>query len=158
MDPTTHHLAQINIGRMRAPLASPAMADFVAQLDEINALADGSPGFVWRLMGEGNDATSLRPFDDDFIIVNMSVWESLEDLRTYVYKSAHAAVMRRRREWFEQFGSTYVALWWVEAGHLPSVGEAKQRLAHLEAHGPTADVFTFKQSFAPPAALTAAER
>jgi len=158
MEPLTHNLAQINIGRMRAPLASPVMADFVAQLDAINALADGSPGFVWRLTGEGNDATSLRPFDDDFIIVNMSVWESLEDLRTYVYKSAHAAVMRRRREWFEQFGSTYVALWWVDAGHLPTVGEAKQRLAHLEAHGPTAHVFTFKQPFAPPAVLAAAER
>jgi heme-degrading monooxygenase HmoA len=158
MEPLTHHLAQINIGRMRAPLASPVMADFVAQLDAINALADGSPGFVWRLTGDGNDATSLRPFDDDFIIVNMSVWESLDDLRAYVYKSAHAAVMRRRREWFDQFGSTYVALWWVAAGHLPSVGEAKQRLVHLEAHGPTAHVFTFKQPFAAPAVLAAAER
>jgi hypothetical protein len=124
------------------------MADFVAQLDEINALAERSPGFVWRLTGEGNDATSLRPFDDDFIIVNMSVWETLEDLRGYVYKSAHTAVMRRRREWFEQFESVYVALWWVEAGHLPTVGEAKQRLLHLEAHGPTAEAFTFKQPFA----------
>ncbi len=110
MEPTIYHLAQINIGRMRAPLESPVMADFVAQLDEINALADGSPGFVWRLQGEGNDATSLRPFDDDFIIVNMSVWESIDDLRAYVFKSAHAAVMRRRREWFEHFGSTYEAL------------------------------------------------
>ena len=128
MDPTTHHLAQINIARMRAPLESPVMADFVAQLDAINALAEGSPGFVWRLTGEGNDATSLRPFDDDFIIVNMSVWESLEDLRAYVYKSAHTAVMRRRREWFEQFEGAYVALWWVEAGHIPTVGEAKERL------------------------------
>jgi hypothetical protein len=150
MDSTTHHLAQINIGRMRAPLDSPVMADFVSQLDTINALAETSPGFVWRLTGEGNDATSLRPFDDDFIIVNMSVWESLEDLRAYVYKSAHTVAMRRRREWFEQFDGAFVALWWVEAGHLPTVGEAKERLLHLEAHGPTADVFTFKQPFAPP--------
>ena len=153
MEPPTHHLAQINIGRMRAPLDSAVMADFVAQLDTINALAESSPGFVWRLTGEGNDATSLRPFDDDFIIVNMSVWESLEDLRAYVYKSAHTAVMRRRREWFEQFESTFVALWWVEAGQRPTVGEAKARLMHLEAHGPTADVFTFKQPFAPPIAV-----
>ena len=145
----THHLAQINIGRMRAPLDTPVMADFVAQLDEINALAEASPGFVWRLKGEGNDATSLRPFDDDFIIVNMSVWESLDDLRAYVYKSAHTAVMRRRREWFEQFESAYVVLWWVEAGHIPTVGEAKERLQHLDAHGPTAEAFTFKQPFAP---------
>jgi hypothetical protein len=111
MEPTTHHLAQLNIGRMRAPLESPVMVDFMAQLDAINALAERSPGFVWRLIGEGNDATSLRPFDDDFIIVNMSVWESLEDLRAYVYKSAHTAVMRRRREWFEQFEGAFVALW-----------------------------------------------
>jgi hypothetical protein len=153
MESTTHHLAQVNIGRMRAPLESSVMAGFVAQLDEINALAEASPGFVWRLVGDGNDATSLRPFDDDFIIVNMSVWVSLEDLRTYVYKSAHTAVMRRRREWFEQFESAFVALWWVEAGHIPTVGEAKERLLHLDAHGPTAQVFTFKQPFAPPIAV-----
>jgi GAF domain-containing protein len=132
MEPITYHLAQVNIARMRAPLESPIMADFVAQLDAINALADGSPGFVWRLQSDDGNATALRPFDDDFILVNMSLWESIEDLRAYVFKSAHAAVMRRRREWFEQFGSTYVALWWVEAGHLPTVGEAKQRLRHLE--------------------------
>ena len=147
------HLAQINIGRMRAPLDSPVMADFMNQLDAINALAETSPGFVWRLTGAGNDATSLRPYDDDFIIVNMSVWASLEDLRAYVYKSAHTAVMRRRREWFEQFESVFVALWWVEAGHIPTVGEAKERLQHLEAYGPTAEAFTFKQPFAPPIAV-----
>ena len=146
----TYHIAQINIGRMRAPLESPIMADFVAQLDAINALAEGSPGFVWRLTGAGNDATSLRPFEDNFIIVNMSVWESLDDLRAYVYKSTHTAAMRRRREWFEQFDGAYVALWWVEAGHIPTVGEAKERLMHLGVHGPTAEVFTFKQPFAPP--------
>jgi hypothetical protein len=149
----THHLAQVNIARMRAPLESPVMADFVAQLDEINALAERSPGFVWRLTGEGNDATSLRPYDDDFIIVNMSVWESLNDLRAYVYKSAHTAVMRRRREWFEQFQGTFMVLWWVEAGHIPTVGEAKERLQLLETYGPTADAFTFKQPFAAPIAV-----
>jgi hypothetical protein len=158
MAPPTHHLAQINIARMRAPLESPVMADFVALLDEINALAEASPGFVWRLKGEGNDATSLRPFDDDFIIVNMSVWQSIEELRAYVYKSAHASAMRRRREWFEHFGSAYVALWWVEAGHIPTVGDAKQRLVLLEAHGPTAEAFTFKQPFAPPQVVESAER
>jgi len=150
MSSITHHIAQINIGRMRAPLESPIMADFAAQLDAINALAEGSPGFVWRLTGAGNDATSLRPFEDNFIIVNMSVWESLDGLRAYVYKSAHTAAMRRRREWFEQFDGAYVALWWVEAGHIPTVGEAKERLMHLGVHGPTAEVFTFKQPFAPP--------
>jgi hypothetical protein len=158
MELPTHHLAQVNIARMRAPLESTIMADFVAQLDAINALAEGSPGFVWRLTGDGNDATSLRPFDDDFIIVNMSVWATLENLRVYVYKSAHTAAMRRRREWFEQFDGAYVALWWIEAGHTPTVGEAKQRLAHLEQHGPTADVFTFRQPFAAPGTLAAVER
>jgi hypothetical protein len=146
-----YHLAQINIGRMLAPIDSSVMAGFVALLDEINALAEGSPGFVWRLVGDGNDATSLRPYDDDRIIVNMSVWTTIEHLRAYAYKSAHAAVMRRRREWFEQFGAPYLALWWVEVGHIPTVGEAKERLAHLEAHGETADAFTFKRTFpAPP--------
>jgi hypothetical protein len=98
----------------------------------------------------GNDATSLRPFDDDEVIVNMSVWESINDLRTYIYKSAHTAAMRRRREWLEHFDGAHVALWRIEAGHLPTVGEAKERRLHLEAHGPTADVFTFEQLFAPP--------
>ena len=158
MAPPIFHLAQVNIARMRAPLESQVMAGFVALLDEINTLAEASPGFVWRLKGEGNDATSLRPFDDDFVLVNMSVWQSIDDLRAYVYKSGHASPMRRRREWFEQFGSAYVALWWVEAGHIPTVGEAKERLLHLEAHGPTADAFTFKQPFAPPAVLESADR
>ena len=157
MDPATYHLAQLNIARIRAPLDTPIMADFVAQLDEINALADGSPGFVWRLQSDDGNATSLRPFDDEYIIVNMSVWLSIEHLHAYVYKSAHTAAMRRRREWFEHFDGAYVALWWVEAGHLPTVGEAKERLMHLEAHGPTADAFTFKQPFAPPAALESAQ-
>lgn len=149
----TYQLAQLNIARMRAPLESPVMAGFVALLDEVNALAERSPGFVWRLKGDGNDATSLRPFDDDYIIVNMSVWESIDDLRAYVYKSAHAAPMRRRREWFKHFDGAYMVLWWVEAGHTPSVGEARQRLRQLAAQGPTADAFTFKQPFAPPVLL-----
>jgi hypothetical protein len=153
MQPPSYHLAQLNIGRMRAPLESPVMADFVAQLDEINALADGSPGFIWRLQGEANNATDLRPYGDDRIIVNMSVWESLDALKAYVYRSGHASVMRRRREWFEHFDGMYMALWWVEAGYIPTVGEAKERLLHLEKHGPTADAFTFKQPFAPPVAL-----
>ena len=154
----TYQLAQLNIARMRAPLESSVMAGFVALLDEVNALAERSVGFVWRLKGDGNDATSLRPFDDDYIIVNMSVWESLDDLRAYVYKSAHAAPLRRRREWFEHFDGAYMVLWWVEAGHVPTVGEAKQRLLHLEAHGPTAEAFTFKRSFPAPAALVSTER
>src|SRR3712207_6083509 len=152
MTSPTHHLAQINIARMRAPLESPVMADFVALLDEINALAERSPGFVWRLKGEGNDATSLRPFDDDLIIVNMSVWQDIDALRSYVYGGAHAAVMRRRRAWFSAFGAAYMALWWVPAGHLPDTVEAKERLVRLQEHGETPEAFSFKRPFPPPGA------
>jgi hypothetical protein len=151
MTAQSHHLVQVNIGRMAGPLDSPVMAGFVARLDEINALADWSPGFVWRLQSDAGNATDLRPFDDDFILVNLSVWMSIEQLKTYVYKSAHTAVLRRRREWFEQLGSMHMALWWVEAGHIPTVAEAKERLAHLQAHGETADAFTFRRTFDSPA-------
>jgi hypothetical protein len=141
---TKYHIAQINIARLRAPLDSPQLAGFVARLEEINALADGAPGFVWRLQTPEGDATYLRPFDDDQIIVNMSVWESVEVLKAYVYKSAHAELLRQRREWFEQFERAYLAMWWVPAGHIPGIDEAKKRLAHLEEHGPSQFAFTFK--------------
>jgi uncharacterized protein DUF3291 len=143
------HLAQVNIARMKGPLESAMMEGFVARLEEINALADGSPGFVWRLQaGEGN-ATYLRPYDDDRILFNMSVWESIEQLREYVYRTAHVEVLRNRHEWFSKFEASYLALWWVPAGHRPSVDEAKKRLAHLAEHGPTAFAFNFKVSFPP---------
>jgi len=144
-----YHIAQLNIGRVVAPIDSPALADFVAQLEEINQLADYSPGFVWRLQAGDGNATSIRPFDDEYILVNMSVWESIEQLREYVYKSAHSAVMRRRREWFEPMKSAYVVLWWVPAGHIPTVDEAKQRLELLRAEGETTAAFTFKRPFLP---------
>src|SRR5688500_13560529 len=139
-----YQLAQVNVARMLAPIDSSTMASFVALLDEINALADASPGFVWRLKGEGNDATSLRPFDDNLIIVNMSVWEDLGSLRAYAYGGAHAAVMRRRREWFSAFGAPYLALWWVPAGHRPDPGEVKERLVRLNERGETPEAFSFK--------------
>jgi hypothetical protein len=144
---TVLHLSQVNIARMRAPLEDPLMADFVARLDEINALAERSPGFVWRLKGEANNATYLRPYEDERIIVNMSVWESIEQLKRYVYYSAHVEVFRRRQDWFEKFQGAYAALWWVPKGHEPGVDEAKKRLAHLDAHGPSPFAFTFKQPF-----------
>jgi Domain of unknown function (DUF3291) len=144
-----YQLAQVNIGRARGEMTDPVMAEFVARLPEINALADQSPGFVWRLQTEDGDATAVRPYDDLSILINMSVWEDLSALRGYVYRSAHAAVMRRRREWFERFERVYVALWWVPAGHRPSVTEAVERLAHLEANGPTPFAFTFGEPFGP---------
>jgi hypothetical protein len=144
------HLAQVNIGRMKAPLDDPSMAGFVSRLAELNALADGSDGFVWRMQdGEGSGNTYLRPFDDDRIIVNMSVWQTVEQLRAYTYSGPHAEILRQRRDWFEKFERVAVALWWVPAGHVPTMDEAKQRLASLDEHGPTPFAFTFKTLFPP---------
>jgi hypothetical protein len=144
-------LAQINIARPRFPLDHPGIADFMAGLTEINALADAAPGFVWRLVDDsGNDATSLRPYGQD-VMVNMSVWVSLEALRDYLYRTAHLDYLRRRREWFthDDVGE-YLALWWVPAGHLPTVDEARERLDHLAAHGPGRYAFTLRQPFPAP--------
>jgi hypothetical protein len=149
------HLAQVNIARMRGALEDPVMRGFVARLDEINALADGSPGFVWRLQTDAGNATYHRPYDDERIIINMSVWESLEDLRSYVYGGGHAEVLRQRRDWFEKLDSLVVALWWVPAGHLPSIDEAKKRIAHLQQHGPTPFAFSFRAPFPPDERLIA---
>lgn len=150
------HLAQVNIARMKAPLDSPVLAGFVARLAEINALADRAPGFVWRLQTEEGDATYLRPYDDDRILFNLSVWKSVDALKDYVYRTAHAELLRDRRSWFEHFGASYLALWWVPAGHIPGVDEAKKRLAHLEEHGPSQFAFTFKTIHEPDEAQIAA--
>jgi len=150
-------LATLNVGRLLAPVDSPTIAGFVAQLEPINRLADGSPGFVWRLMTEAGDATSIRPFDDDLILVNLAVWDSLESLRAFVYASAHTQVMAQRREWFESMATAHMVLWWVDPGHIPTVGEAVERLERLRALGPTPDAFTFRTSFEA-GALAEAER
>jgi hypothetical protein len=144
------HIAQVNIGRLRAPLEDPLLAGFVARLDEINALADSSPGFVWRLKTDAGDATSLRPYDDDRILFNMSVWETPEQLREFVYRSLHVEVMRQRQSWFERFQGMYYALWWVQAGHIPSIEEAKERLEYLRVHGETSRSFSFSKLFPAP--------
>ena len=154
----SYHLAQINIGRLRAPIDDPQIAGFVARLDEINALAESSPGYVWRLKTSVGNATELRPYDDQLIIVNMSVWESPEALRDYVYRSAHTDVMRQRRQWFERFAGMYYALWWVPIGHEPSIHEAKQRLDELQANGDTPRAFTFAKLFPAPGAGPAPAR
>ncbi len=144
-----YHIAQVNIGRVKAPLEDPSMAGFTTRLDELNALADGSPGFVWRLQTSAGNATYFRPYDDDRILMNMSVWESIETLRHYVYHTVHAELLRHRHEWFDKFVGTYTALWWVPAGHRPSIDEARKRLAYLETYGPTEFAFTFKTTFPP---------
>ena len=119
----------------------------VANLDHINQLAEDSPGFVWRLKGAGNDATSLRPFEDDFFIINLSVWTSLDSLQAYVYRSAHTEFLRRRKEWFSKIADAMVVLWWVRADHKPTLEEAKARLLHLREHGDTQHAFSFKKAF-----------
>jgi uncharacterized protein DUF3291 len=145
------HLAQLNIGRLRAPVDDPALADFVANLDPINALADATPGFVWRLQTEDGNATAIRPFPgDDLMAINMSVWESMEALAEYVYRSGHTAFLRRRSEWFERLREVYLVLWWIPAGVLPTVEEALARLDHLRTFGPTPEAFTFRQPFPHP--------
>lgn len=146
------HLAQINIARLLEPLDHPAIAEFVAGLDPINALAERSPGFVWRLKGDNNNATDYRPFADDLLIVNMSVWESVDALRAFAFGAEHVAYMKRRREWFAKFPTAYMALWWVPEGHTPTIEDAQTRLQALDEQGDTPFAFTFRQLFeAPPA-------
>jgi hypothetical protein len=149
-------LAQVNIGRLLAPLDSPAIAGFVAALDAVNAVADAAPGFVWRLQTEDGNATALRAFEGDAagadggILINMSVWESVEALGAYVYGEAHLAVLRQRRKWFEHMTDAYTALWWVPRGHIPTIAEAEERLRHLRQHGPTSQAFTLREHFPAP--------
>lgn len=142
-----YHLAQVNVARMLAPLDDPIMAGFVARLDEINGLADSAPGFVWRLQTEAGDATALRVFDDNYLLINMSVWESAEALFDYVYRGPHAEVYRRRRDWFEKIDAPTLAMWWIPAGRLPTTEEAKDKFEHLRECGPTLVAFTFKGRF-----------
>ncbi|MFZ6814833.1 DUF3291 domain-containing protein [Undibacterium sp. Rencai35W] len=149
---SAYELAQLNIAVMKEPLDSPVMADFVANLDRINALAETSEGFAWRLQTEEGDATAVRPLGDETLI-NMSVWRDVESLNKYVYGSAHVEIMRRRKEWFERMQESYVVLWWVSKGHRPSLDEAIAKLALLRSAGPSEAAFTFKNPYAPPDAI-----
>src|SRR6267142_5006384 len=144
-----YELTQLNVATMKESLESPSMADFVANLDRINALAESSPGFVWRLKTEEGDATALRPMGED-ALVNISVWKNAESLSKYVYQSAHVEIMRRRKEWFERMREAYVVLWWVPKGHRPTPSDAIAKLELLRALGPTQDAFTFRSAFLPP--------
>jgi Domain of unknown function (DUF3291) len=145
------HLAQINIAKtIGININDPIMAKFVAQLDEINALAEGSPGFVWRLKDESDNATSINPYNDERIIINMSVWESLDHLKQFAYYGRHAEVLRQKRDWFVNFGRPYTTLWYVPVGVHPTVEDAVDRLKSLEENGPTPYAFDFKTKFAAP--------
>ena len=147
---SSFHLAQINIGRLRAPVGDPMIADFAANLDRINGLADVSAGFVWRLTGDGGDATDIRPdANDPLMAVNMSVWESPQALGAFVYRSDHLPIMRRRAEWFEKL-ELFMALWWVPVGHRPTVEEGMSKIETLRRLGPTEQAFTFREIFPAP--------
>ncbi len=145
-----YHVAQLNVGRLLAPLDAPEIAEFVAALDAVNALADAAPGFVWRLQDDEGNATSFRPFDDDTLLVNLSVWESIDALADFTYRTMHRDVLRRRGEWFTKLAGAHLVLWWVPAGHIPSLQEAKERLDLLRDRGPTPDAFTFRTRFPAP--------
>ena len=148
---SSYELAQLNIARVREPLESPTMADFVANLDRINALAEASPGFIWRLQTAAGNATALRPLGEK-TLVNISVWKDVASLQQYVYQSAHVEIMRRRREWFVRMSEAYTVLWWVREGYRPSVTEAAMKLTLLRETGATPDAFTFTNAFPSPIA------
>ena len=142
-----YHLAQLNIAKMKFAIDDPGMAGFVARLDDINALADAAPGFVWRLQTEDGDATGIVYFGAD-ALVNMSVWEDRDSLHNYIYRSAHSEVMALRKQWFERMTEAYSVLWWIAEGHIPTLDEASERLECLRLQGPGPSAFTFKQVFA----------
>ena len=144
------HLAQVNVGRMRGQRGDPAVAGFYAELDRLNTIADASPGFVWRLQGDGNDATDLRPTPDPLFLINMSLWTDADALFAYVYRTAHVGVMAGRREWFDRMTGAYQALWWVPASHRPTVDEALAKLWLLDNYGASPQAFTFKARFPAP--------
>ena len=149
-----YHLAQINLGTLKAPMDAPETAGFANNLDRINALADAQPGFVWRLVGEGGNATDILMFDSPLMLLNMSVWTDIDSLAAYVYRTAHRDVMRQRAQWFEKV-DVYMCLWWVPVGHIPTPAEGIERLEALRRQGPTAEAFTFRTPFPTPDAVAA---
>ncbi len=145
-----YHLVQVNIAKMKMDLDDPLMSGFVERLDEINALADSSKGFVWRFKTEAGDATYLRQLDDQRILFNMSVWETLETLRGYVYMSGHVDLLKSKEKWFTKLDEAHLVLWWIPKGHIPSVGEALEKLLMIKTKGPSPDAFTFAKPYPNP--------
>lgn len=145
-----YHIAQMNVGTALYPLDDARIRDFVDNLARINALAEASPGFVWRLKDDSGNATSIKVSDDPNFIVNMSVWASVEALFEFVYRTDHTPIMVWRREWFQKPAGPIQVLWWIPAGHIPTVAEGLSRLARLAAEGPSAAAFTFKHRYRPP--------
>ncbi|MEU0057353.1 DUF3291 domain-containing protein [Streptomyces sp. NPDC006334] len=151
-DAAAFELAQVNIARLKAPLDSAQLKDFVDSLDPVNADADAADGFVWRLQDDGGDATEIAVFGDEWLIINMSVWQDADALTAFMYRGRHREMLARRREWFERVQEAMATLWWVPAGHRPTVAEAEARLLHLRTNGPTPYAFTLRASFPPGAA------
>jgi hypothetical protein len=151
MTTPTFHIAQYNIARLLAPIDDPKTAEFVAQLVEVNALAEATPAFVWRLQSDSGNATDIDVYKDQSIIVNMSVWETIEALFSFTYQDRHLTIFRERGIWFDRPRQPHLVLWWIPAGYIPTDEEGKAKLEQLIEHGPTADAFTFKQRFSPPA-------
>ena len=148
--PSGWQLAQINIGRLVGPEGDPRVQPFFDALDQVNALADSADGFVWRLQSEAGNATDLQATPDPQLIVNLSVWTGIEALSAFAYRSGHSAQLARRREYFEDFGSAFLALWWVRAGHRPDINEGLSRLWMIDRFGPSPLAFTFQKRFSAP--------
>jgi len=151
------NLAQLNIAHLQDTLESEMLTDFVANLDRINALAESSPGFIWRLIDADDPMEPNHGFDSDYI-VNLSVWDSIESLHRYVYHTAHKEIMRRKSEWFHRMPRAHMVLWWMPDNERPTAAQANQRLQYLQEHGPTEKAFTFRQAFSKPAARSASQR
>lgn len=146
-----YQIAEINIARMKGvDIYDPVMKEFVDNLDTINAMAENSPGFIWRLKDENNNATSVNPYNDEQVIINLSVWESIETLKNYIYNTFHSEFLKRRKEWFQTYGQAHTAIWWIPAGQFPTVEEAVTKLAYLQKKGPTAQVFDLRKIFPAP--------
>ncbi len=143
------YLAQLNIGKLRYPIDHPNTQEFVENIDRINQLAEASPGFVWRLKDDTGNATSIQVFSDPMMIVNMSVWESIDSLKQFVYRSDHIQIMQKRQQWFEKYDEPFVVLWWVTEGYLLTLSDAKQKLALLTKKGATVEAFSFRKTFDP---------
>ncbi|MFP1626625.1 DUF3291 domain-containing protein [Streptomyces sp. 5K101] len=149
---TAYELAQVNTARLKHPLDSAELKDFVDNLDPVNAVADAADGFVWRLQDETGNATDMRVFGDDTMMVNMSVWRDTNALTAFMYQGMHRELLARRYEFFERVKEVMTTMWWVPAGHRPTVREAEERLLHVREHGPTQYAFTLRTPFPPPGA------
>ncbi len=149
MTNSSYHLAEFNFAKAIAPMDDPRLADFVAGSPSVNLTADQSPGFIWRYQPEGVESFNIRPFEDQSIYITLSVWESVEAFKNFVFRSQHATYLKRRKEWFSPL-DPHLVLWWIPKGHIPTVEEAKERLLLLQKHGPNMDAFDFSKLFSPP--------